>query len=301
VGLFILKINKIHGFHQSTQEDFSKIQQNLKNEVNFSNSLITNIQTCGIDLAYWNKDEKSFGINNIKYNSDRTNLIKEFTNIQDELLPKVKLENNFQIEEIQYIAGVDLAYWNVKEKTYGTCCIVVIDFHSKETIEKVYSYGEIAVPYIPGFLAFREMPLVMRAVERLVKEPDLYMFDGNGYLHYRHMGIATHASFFLNKPTIGVAKSYLKIQDIDFIMPENQVGAHTDIVINGEIYGRTLRTSINVKPIFVSCGNWIDLDTSTKIVLNCINKDSRLPTPVRLADIETHKVRKQLLQNDQEI
>lgn len=83
------------------------------------------------------------------------------------------------------------------------------------------------------------------------------MFDGNGYLHYRHMGIATHASFFLNKPTIGVAKSYLKIQDVDFIMPENLKGSYTDIVINNEIYGRALRTRINVKPIFDSCGNWL--------------------------------------------
>jgi deoxyribonuclease V len=297
-----MKINKNHRIYQGSQEKIRKIQQKLKNDINLSNSLITDTQT-GIDLSYWNKDEKSFGTNNKKHssNADMTKLTNEYTKIQDELLPKVKLENTFQKHEIKCIAGVDLAYWNVNEKTYGTCCIVVIDYNSKETIEKVYSYGEITVPYIPGFLAFRELPLVMSAVERLLKEPDLYMFDGNGYLHYRHMGIATHASFFLNKPTIGVAKSYLKIQDIDFIMPENQVGAHTDIVINGKVYGRTLRTSINVKPVFVSCGNWIDLDTSTEIVLNCINKESRLPIPVRLADIETHRVRKQLLQNDQEI
>jgi deoxyribonuclease V len=108
------------------------------------------------------------------------------------------------------------------------------------------------------------------------------------------MEIATHASFFLNNPTIGVAKSYLKIKVIDFMMPENQVGAYTDIVIDTEIYGRTLSTTKNVKPIFVSCENWIDLDTSTEIVMNCINKEIRLPIPVRLADLETHKVRKQL-------
>lgn len=108
------------------------------------------------------------------------------------------------------------------------------------------------------------------------------------------MGIATHASFYLNKPTIGVAKSYLKIKGIDFIMPENLVGAYTDIIIDNEVYGRTLKTTQNVKPIFVSCGNWIDIDTSIEIVMNCINNESRLPIPVRLADIETHKMRKQL-------
>lgn len=222
------------------------------------------------------------------------NIIKEFSDIQYELLAKVKLENTIQKEEIQSIAGVDLAYWYADGKAYGTCCIVVVDYRTQEVIEKVYSYGEITVPYIPGFLAFRELPLIIEAVQKLTKLPDLYMFDGNGYLHYRHMGIATHASFFLNKPTIGVAKSYLKIKDTDFIMPENEEGCYTDIVIDNEVYGRTLRTTKNVKPIFVSCGNWIDLDTSTDIVLNCINEESRLPVPVRLTDLETHKVRKQL-------
>ncbi len=138
------------------------------------------------------------------------------------------------------------------------------------------------------------MPLVLEAAKKLSNEPDLYMFDGNGYLHYRHMGIATHASMYLKKPTIGVAKSYLKIENVDFTMPENEVGSYTDILIHGNVYGRTLRTSYHVKPIFVSCGNWIDLETSTEIVMNCINQESRLPIPIRLADIETHKVRKQL-------
>ncbi|MBA4537134.1 endonuclease V [Bacillus aquiflavi] len=219
---------------------------------------------------------------------------QKFLEIQNELLPKVKLENIFKKDEIKLIAGVDLAYWDVNNTTHGTCCIVVIDYHTKEVIEKVYSYGEITIPYIPGFLAFRELPLIIDTVKKLINLPDLYMFDGNGYLHYRHMGIATHASFFLNKPTIGVAKSYLKIQGTDFMMPKNQAGAYTDININSEVYGRTLRTTKNVKPIFVSCGNWIDLHTSTEIVMNCINKESRLPIPVRLADLETHKVRKQL-------
>ena len=229
-------------------------------------------------------------------NFDVNKFIQDFSKIQSELAPRIELENNFQIENIQLIAGVDLSYWDINERKYGTCCIVIIDYSTKGIIEKVYSYGEILIPYIPGFLAFRELPLVMEAVKKLTKQPDIYMFDGNGYLHYRHMGIATHASFFLNKPTIGVAKSYLKIQNVDFIMPDNLTGSYTDIVINNEVYGRTLRTTKNVKPIFVSCGNWIDLDTSTEVVMNCINNESRLPIPIRLADLETHKIRKQLME-----
>ncbi|MFE4240373.1 endonuclease V [Peribacillus butanolivorans] len=230
---------------------------------------------------------KNVDSNNIK-------LLNQFTNIQIELLSDVTLENSFDVSEIQTIAGVDLAYWDVNKTTYGTCCIVMIDYYTKEVVEKVYSYGEINVPYISGFLAFRELPLVLEAAKKLSNEPDLYMFDGNGYLHYRHMGIATHASMYLKKPTIGVAKSYLKIENVDFTMPENEVGSYNDILIHGDVYGRTLRTSHHVKPIFVSCGNWIDLDTSTEIVMNCINQESRLPIPIRLADLETHRVRKQL-------
>ena len=223
-------------------------------------------------------------------------LIEEFKNEQRTLLPKVQLENTFQLEEIRFVAGVDLAYWEKSDKTYGTCCIVVIDISTHEIVEKVFSFGEITIPYISGFLAFRELPLIIDAATKLTKQPDLYMFDGNGYLHYRHMGIATHASFYLNKPTIGVAKSYLKINNIDFTMPDHQEGSYTDILINDEIYGRALRTTNNVKPIFVSSGNWIDLGTSTGTsVMRLINKQSRLPIPVRLADLETHLIRKKLL------
>lgn len=226
--------------------------------------------------------------------TNNKNLINDYTDTQSELLTKVKLENNFDINGIKTIAGVDLAYWDKNNTTYGTCCIVIIDYYTKKIVEKVHTYGEITVPYIAGFLAFRELPLIQAAAKKLKNQPDIYMFDGNGYLHYRHMGIATHASFYLDKPTIGVAKSYLKINNVDFAMPDNQEGSYEDIIIDDEVYGRALRTTKNVKPIFISCGNWIDLETSTEIVMTLINNESRLPIPVRLADIETHIMRKKL-------
>lgn len=218
----------------------------------------------------------------------------EFIEIQNELKKKIMLKNTFNKYSIRLVAGVDLAYWEDGNKQYGTCCIVVIDYNTKEVVEKVNRVGEIEVPYIPGFLAFRELPLIIEASKKLVVEPDVFIFDGNGYLHFNHMGIATHASFFLNKPTIGVAKSYLKVNGVDFNIPENKVGSYTDIIINGEVYGRTLRTRKDVKPIFISCGNNVDLETSTEIVLNLINNESRLPIPTRLAGLETHISRRAL-------
>lgn len=221
-------------------------------------------------------------------------LLEEFKNEQEALLPKIQLKNTFALEEIRFVAGVDIAYWEAFGKTYGVCCVVIIDFITHEVLERVYSYGEISIPYISGFLAFRELPLIKQTAKKLTKQPDIYMFDGNGYLHYRHMGIATHASFYLGRPTIGVGKSYLRINDIDYHMPDSQKGSYTNIIIKNEIYGRALRTTKNVNPIFISCGNWIDLDTSTEIVMRLINKESRLPIPVRLADLETHIIRKKL-------
>lgn len=216
---------------------------------------------------------------------------EEFNLIQANLGKNIVLSNNFNIDSIKLCAGVDLAYFEKNNIQFAVCSIVVVDYITKSIVEKTYSVGKVDIPYIAGYLAFRELPLIIEAVKKLRIEPDIFMFDGNGYLHFNHMGIATHASFFLNKPTIGVAKSYLKIKNTDYIEPKNIVNSYTDIIIDNEVYGRALRTHLNVKPIFISCGNYIDLDTTTNIVINFINDESRIPIPTRLADLETHKLR----------
>ena len=223
-------------------------------------------------------------------------LEEKLNTIQSTLRTKIDLKNKFQLDEINLVAGVDIAYWSDHDVDYGVCCIKVLHYLTKEIIEQVEYVGKIKFPYISGYLAFRELPLILETVKKLKNNPDLYMFDGNGYLHTRHMGIATHASFYLEKPTIGVAKTYLKIGNVDFNMPENKIGAYTDIVIDGEVYGRTLRTREDVKPIFVSCGNWIDLDTATKITMHFVEKDSRLPITIRYADLATHEARRKYQQ-----
>ena len=150
-----------------------------------------------------------------------TKMQEKFLQQQDELRGRINTEDTFDINSIKFIAGVDLAYWQKNDEEYAVCCIVVVDFKSHKIIEKKHYSGKIAVPYMPGFLAFRELPLVQKTVDFLENEPDLYMFDGNGYLHPRNMGIATHASFYLNKPTIGVAKTYFRVdKKTDYIEPE---------------------------------------------------------------------------------
>lgn len=216
----------------------------------------------------------------------------EYTQIQQNLIDKIELYDKILPQQIQFVSGVDLAYWRDNEIDYAVCCIVTINYETKEVVEIHSMTDSIEVPYIPGYLSFRELPLILKTFKQLKLKTDIVIFDGNGYLHYRNMGIATHASFYLNKPTIGVAKSYLKIDNVDYIMPEDQDGVYTDIIIKGKVYGRAVRTHKGVKPIFVSCGNWITLDTATNIVLSLINNCSRQPLPTRLADIETRKQRK---------
>lgn len=225
---------------------------------------------------------------------------QQYSDIQNELCKKICLNENFRTEDLKTVAGVDLAYWQKDDGEYAVCCIVVIDFNTHEVLEKKHYSGKIEVPYLPGFLAFRELPLVLKTAELLEIKPDLYVFDGNGYLHPRHMGIATHASFYLDKPTVGIAKTYFRVdRKTDYIEPENEAGSYTDIVIDNEVYGRALRTHKNVKPVFVSVGNCISLDTACDIAMRFTEKESHIPVPTRLADLETHIERENELKKDE--
>ena len=214
---------------------------------------------------------------------------EEFLRQQNDLCDRIDPVDRFEAGGVKRIAGVDLAYWSEGENEYAVCCIVVISADTHKVVEKQHCTGKIEVPYMPGFLAFRELPLILKTAEMLETAPDLFIFDGNGYLHPRHMGIATHASFYLNKPTVGIAKTYFRAdQKTDYTEPENEAGSYTDIVINGEVYGRALRTQKDVRPVFISVGNFVSLDTACALALQLTDKESHIPIPTRLADLETH-------------
>ena len=106
---------------------------------------------------------------------------EEYLKIQNALKDKVVCKDRFDISYIRTVGGVDLAYWKENDKEYAVCCIVIIDVNTHNVIEKQYCSDEITVPYIPGFLSFREFPLIAQTVKLLKNIPDIYMFDGNGY------------------------------------------------------------------------------------------------------------------------
>lgn len=222
--------------------------------------------------------------------------------------PRLDIKNDyFNIRNSNYdgvYAGVDVAYFNSNGDNMGSCSIVIIErygINTKILTKRSYT-GKVEVSYKSGYLSFRELPLVLKAIELIEKDiwekVDVVLFDGNGYLHKRHMGIATHASLVINKPTIGVAKTFYKLDDnFEYDDPGINKGSYTDIVLDNTIYGRAVRTLRGCTPIFVSCGNLITIDSATKIVLSLVNgethrkNESRIPLPVRLADMETHIIR----------
>ncbi|WP_028777079.1 endonuclease V [Shimazuella kribbensis] len=181
------------------------------------------------------------------------------------------------------VCGIDLAY----QSDQAAAIIVIMNHQSKEILEIVSHCETVNEPYIPGMLAFRELPLILKAWEKLAIEPEVVFFDGNGMLHPRRMGIATHASFFLQKPTIGIAKTYLLGEHEE--LGGNQ-GDYQLIRDHQEVIGAIVRTQTNVKPVYVSIGNYITLEDAIRLSLEQVGNISRIPEIVRQADIYSRKI-----------
>lgn len=179
--------------------------------------------------------------------------------------------------DIKIIAGVDVSYIN----NQAQATVVCLYFNSLEIIETKRATLEVKFPYIPGLLAFREGEVFLKAFDNLKNTPDVIIFDGQGIAHPRRVGIATHLGIYLNIPTIGCAKNKLIGT---YKEPSNEKGAYSFLKDKEEIIGVVLRTKEATKPVFVSVGNKIDLDSATRITLACCNK-YHLPEPLRQAHI----------------
>jgi deoxyribonuclease V len=149
-----------------------------------------------------------------------------------------------------------------------------------EVLEKVWNYAPLEIPYLPGYLAFREAPNLLKAYDKLQTKPDLIMVDGHGISHPRRLGIASHLGVLLNKPTIGIAK---KILVGKYTAPELTKGSFSPVMHKNEHIANALCTKENVKPVFVSPGHLVDLDFATEMAIKTTKKH-KLPEPTRLAD-----------------
>lgn len=200
---------------------------------------------------------------------------KEAAEQQRQLASRV-VERN-ELGPVKLVAGVDVGF--EEDMTVSRAAAVVLTFPQLEPVEAMIARRKVTFPYIPGLLAYRELPSVLDALARLRSDPDLIIVDGHGRSHPRRFGITCYLGVLLDCVTIGCAKSVLigKAEE-----PLNRVGAWTPLVDKGEIIGAALRTKVNVKPIYVSIGNKIDLETAIELVGKCTTK-YRLPETSRYA------------------
>jgi deoxyribonuclease V len=140
--------------------------------------------------------------------------------------------------------------------------------------------GDVSFPYVPGLLSFREIPLLTQALGRLETTPDLLLVDGQGYAHPRRIGIASHVGLLAGLPTIGCAKSRLCGEHAE---PGRERGSQAPLLDGGEVIGTVLRTRDGIKPLYVSVGHLISLESAAAWVLRLATR-VRLPEPVRVAD-----------------
>ncbi|MBS3102324.1 endonuclease V [Candidatus Woesearchaeota archaeon] len=196
---------------------------------------------------------------------------------QVKLAKKVIISDAF--DKIETIAGVDQAF--IGEDVISG--IAVCSYKELMSIEKKYAVARAKIPYIPGFLFYREGPAIIEAFSKLENKPDILIVDGNGILHPRRFGMASHIGILLDTATIGVAKS--------LIGGEVKEGT---IYMEKEARGYELRAREHSKPIYVSPGHKISLKTSMEIVKKCIKFPHKLPEPLHLAHRHANKAKEDL-------
>jgi deoxyribonuclease V len=178
-----------------------------------------------------------------------------------------------------FIAGVDISAPD--SRGFARAAAVILNYPQLKVIEVETAEDKLNFPYIPGFLSFREAPLVLAACQKLSIDPDLILVDGQGIAHPRRFGIASHLGLLLDIPTIGCAKSRLCGTHVPVTA---EAGAYAELTDKGELIGVALRTKDDVSPIYVSIGHKVDLPTAIHWVLECC-RGWRLPEPSRLAHL----------------
>ncbi|MEM6252486.1 MAG: deoxyribonuclease V [Cyanobacteria bacterium P01_D01_bin.156] len=196
--------------------------------------------------------------------------------LQNRLRTQVITTNQF--EKITTVAGVDAGF--EQDGTIVRAAVVMLQLPDLTLLEQAIARRPTTFPYVPSLLSFREMPTVLDALAKLTIEPDLIICDGAGIAHPRRLGIASHLGVLIDKPTVGVAKSRLIGTYGD--LPDSK-GAWVPLIDRGERIGAVLRSRAGTKPLFVSPGHRISLETAVDYVLQCTPK-YRLPETTRLAD-----------------
>lgn len=205
--------------------------------------------------------------------------------LQHELKTRVRTDIPVLLERVRLVAGVDVSA--AKDDPLLTAGIVVWDRETGRLVETVSAQMPGTFPYVPGLLSFREIPVLLLAVEKLTLEPDVWLVDGHGIAHPRRLGIAAHLGVLIDRPAVGVAKSRLTGT---FAGPAPVAGSTAPLTDKGETIGTVLRSKERSNPLFVSPGHRIDLPSAVQVVRACL-RGYRLPEPTRLAHLHVNAVR----------
>lgn len=186
-----------------------------------------------------------------------------------------RVETRERLDIIRLVAGTDVGFEQQGKVTRAA--VVLLRFPSLEPVEQAIARVPTSFPYVPGLLSFREVPAVLEAMQRLEQRPDLLLCDGQGTAHPRRFGIACHLGVLTNIPSIGVAKSRLLGNHGEL---GEEKGSWVPLMDHQEQIGAVLRSRSRVKPLFISTGHRISLETAIKYVLACTTR-YRLPETTR--------------------
>lgn len=198
--------------------------------------------------------------------------LDELARFQERIAKLVVCEDRFK--KLETIAGCDISF---ARGNFACAACAVIDYKNLEMLQQKIVKIRLNFPYVPTFLAFRELEGVLKATEGT--QADIYMVGAQGLAHPRRAGLACHLGVVLGQPALGVAKSRLCGEAA---MPPSRKGTYTMLKDGGETIGATLRTQSGVKPVYVSVGHKLSLKTAIKITLET-TREHRLPEPLRVA------------------
>jgi deoxyribonuclease V len=224
-----------------------------------------------------------YGLRRVIWKSgDWPHTLAEARALQERLRSRLVLRGGPR--RVRLVVGADLAYRT--DGRWAWAAVVVMSWPELAVVETATAEGAPSFPYVPGYLTFREGPLLLAAFRRLAHRPDLCLFDGHGCAHPRRFGLACHLGVLLDLPTIGCAKSLLVGEVGD---PGPARGDWRPIRLDGRVVGAAVRTRAGVKPLFVSPGHRIGLRAAIRWALACSRY--RVPEPVRAAEQAVNRLR----------
>jgi deoxyribonuclease V len=209
--------------------------------------------------------------------------------VQDEMVRLLDLTPPLSLSPGDLVMGVDNSYLETAAETTAFAAAVVMTWPELEVVEVRTATKPITFPYIPGLLTFRELPVLIDALEQVEHQPALIFDDGHGIAHPRGIGIAAHLGLLTTTPTIGIAKRPLRMT---WTQPGPNVGDTTPIERKGKIVGYAVRTRATRKdPVFVSPGDLIRVEDVVRPVLEA-SQGAYLPKPQQAAHDEVTRVRR---------